>query len=135
DALVVQSGGLRLAQPGQQLAADPRERVGGQAAERPDHERPLAGPALDQALVLEHPIGLQDRVRVDRQLGHDLTHRRQLVAVREQTQTARLLDLLDDLEVGDEAGTVVAMKLDHTWSPSNRLLSESSTIVMFYLHI
>src|SRR5439155_18104730 len=43
--------------------------------------------------------------------------------------TARLLDLLDDLEVGDEAGTVVAMKLDHTWSPSNRLLSQCSSFI------
>ena len=49
-------------------------------------------------------IGLRDRVRVDREIGDHLAHRRQLVTDVDRPEPERLLHLLDDLEVGCDAG-------------------------------
>ena len=42
-------------------------------------ERALARPAAGQPFVLELPVGLDDRVRVDRQVAGDVLDRRQPV--------------------------------------------------------
>ncbi len=82
----------------------------------PDDEGALAGPGAHQALTLEVPVGLEHRVRVDRQPGDDLLGRRQLVTWLEKPELQGLMDLLDQLQVGGDAGSRVELELDH--SPS-----------------
>src|ERR1700721_2120449 len=75
-------------------------------------EGAAAGTAAGQSLVLELAIGLQDGVGVDGQLPHDLLDRRQLVALPQHSDTQGLADLLDDLEIGGDAGAAVQRDLD-----------------------
>ena len=89
--------------------------VGGDrlAAERGRDEGPHAGPGAGQTLVLELAVRLEHGVGVDGQLGHHLLDRRQLVALAQQAEAQCLADLLDDLEIGGDAGAAVQMELDH----------------------
>ena len=57
--------------------------------------------------------GLVHRVRVDRQLRDDLLRGRQLVARPQQAEPQRVMDLLDQLEVGGDTGAGVELELDH----------------------
>ena len=82
---------------------------------------PAAGPRLDEAARLELAVALRDGVRIDREVGDDLTHRRQLVADVEQAEPKRLLDLLHDLEVRRHAGARIEMELDHRSGNSYKL--------------
>ena len=66
---------------------------------------------LHETLVLELAVGLRDGVRVDRELGDDLAHRRQLVADIEQAQPQSLLHLLHDLQVHRQAGVLIQVEL------------------------
>ena len=72
-----------------------------------------AGPCAGQPLVLELPVGLEHGVGVDGQLGHHLFDRRQLLALVQQAEAQCLADLLDDLEIGRDAGAAVQVELDH----------------------
>ena len=74
---------------------------------------PRPGPSRDQSLALEIAVGLEHRVRVDRQLGDHLLGRRQLVARLEQAELQGLMDLLDQLQVGRHARSGVELELDH----------------------
>ena len=76
-------------------------------------ERADPAAALDEPFAIELAVGLQHRVRVDRQAAHDLLHRRQLVARPEDPQPHRLPHLLHELEIGRDARTGFQMKLDH----------------------
>ena len=87
-----------------------RERL---AAEGPGHERPDARTGAGESLVLELAVGLEHRVGVDGELCHDLLDRRQLIALVQESQPQRLADLLDDLEIGGDAGAAVQVELDH----------------------
>jgi hypothetical protein len=42
---------------------------------------------------------MEDRVRIDRQVGDDLLHRRQLIARPQDPQPNRVPDLLHELQV------------------------------------
>ena len=86
-------------------------RVG--AGERRDHEGPQPGPGPHQALAFEVAVRLEHGVGVDRQLRDDLLRRRQLVTGLEQSELQRLVDLLDELEVGGDARARVEVELDH----------------------
>src|SRR6185503_7206841 len=57
-------------------------------------------------------------VRIDREVGHDLTHCRQLIADVEEAEAQRLLHLLDDLEVRSNTGPRIEVELDHRPSPA-----------------
>ena len=52
----------------------------GRSRRRADDERAQPRPGAHQALALQVPVGLEHRVRVDRQLGDHLLRGRQLVA-------------------------------------------------------
>ena len=64
------------------------------------HEGAETGTALNHALVLELPIGAMHRVRVDGDLGHDLSYRGQAVTGVQQAEAHGLADLVDQLTVG-----------------------------------
>ena len=91
--------------------------------ERARDERAASLARDDEALALELAVGLRDGVRVDREIGDDLAHRRQLVADVDRPQPQRLLDLLHDLQVGGDTGARVEVELDHPadrnalWTP------------------
>ncbi len=53
-------------------------------------------------------------------LRDDLLGRRQLVARLEQAELQGLMHLLDQLQVGGDAGTGVELELDHDPSSTNR---------------
>ena len=67
----------------------------------------------DEALAVELAVGLEHGVRVDRQARDDLLDRRELVARMQDPEAQRLLDLLDDLEIGGDARASVEAELDH----------------------
>ena len=69
--------------------------------------------AVDETLTLQLAVGLRHRVRVDGELGHDLAHRRELVAHVDDAEPQRILHLLHDLQVGRDARVRVEVKLDH----------------------
>ena len=73
---------------------------------------PTPGPGGHQPVVLELPVGLEHRVRVDRQLRHDVLDRRQLVALAQQAEPQRLPHLLHELQVGETPGPAVQVELD-----------------------
>jgi hypothetical protein len=50
--------------------------------------------------VLEVSIGAMHRVRVDGDLGHDLSYRGQAVTGAQQAEAHGLADLVDELAVG-----------------------------------
>ena len=83
---------------------------------------PRPGARLDEAARLELAVSLRDGVRIDREVGDDLTHRGQLVADVEQPEPKRLLHLLDDLEVRRHAGPRIEMELDHRPVPRRKLI-------------
>src|ERR1700734_1568 len=62
-------------------------------------ERALAGPAPGQPFVLELPVGLDDCVRVDRQVTGHVLDRRQPVPLPQVTQQQRLPHLVHELQV------------------------------------
>ena len=76
-------------------------------------EGPQPGPGPHQALAFEVAVRLEHGVGVDRQLRDDLLRRRQLVTGLEQSELQRLVDLLDELEVGGDARARVEVELDH----------------------
>ena len=81
--------------------------------ERAGDERSATLLGDDEPFPFELAVGLGDGVRVDREVGHDLAHGRQLVADVKQPEAKRLSDLLDDLEVRGDARTRIVPKLDH----------------------
>ena len=81
--------------------------------ERAGDERSAALPCDHQALALEVAIRLRDRVRVDREIRDDLSHRRQLVTDVERSEPERVLHLSHDLQIGRDAGLLVEVELDH----------------------
>ena len=78
-----------------------------------DDEGADARPSGHQTEVLQLLVRLQHRVRVDRQAGDHLLHRRELVADVEEPEAERVADLLDDLLVGRDSRALVEMELDH----------------------
>jgi len=79
-------------------------------------------PGSHQTLALKVPVGLEHRVRIDRQLGDNLLSRRQLVARFEQAKLQGLMNLLDQLQIGGDTGSGVQLKLDHNHSSTNQLV-------------
>ena len=73
---------------------------------------PCPGRPGGQALVLQLPVGLEHRVRVDREGGNHLPDRRQLVSLGEIAQPQRVLHLLDDLQVRRHARARIEAELD-----------------------
>ena len=69
--------------------------------------------AAHQALPFQVAVGLEHRVRVDRQLGDDLLGGGQLVARLQEAEPQSVMDLLDQLEVGGDTGNGVELELDH----------------------
>ncbi len=124
DAVVVEAGPTSLVQPPVQVGAQGAVRGQRGVAQRPDDERADTGAGSDQALVLELAVGLEDRVRVDREVAHDLFDRRQLVALAQEAEPEGLPDLLDDLQVGRDAGARIEMELDHRGLHSTRSLDK-----------
>ena len=74
---------------------------------------PMSRPSADQAFSFEVPVGLEHRVRVDRQLGDHLLGGRQLVSGLEDAELQGLVDLLDQLQVGGDARSGIELEFDH----------------------
>jgi hypothetical protein len=68
--------------------------------------------SLNEPLGFQIPVRAVHRVRVDRDLGHDLTHGGQLIAGLQQAQAHRLPDLVDELTVSRDPGTGVQPESD-----------------------
>ena len=66
-----------------------------------------------QPLVLELPVRLDHRVRVDGQVAGDILDRRQAVALAQVTQQERLPDLVDELQVRRNARGAVQAEAEH----------------------
>ena len=78
---------------------------------------PWPGLPGGQALVLKLAVGLEHRVRVDRQRGDHVPDLGQLVAGLEVAQPQGVLHLLDELQVRRHAGGRVEPELDRRpWS-------------------
>ena len=89
DALVVQPGRAGLDDPALQIAAQ-RARARRARHRSASRSRTCRRPAraADQAGVLQLPVGLEHRVRVDRQPAHHLLDGRQLVALAAAARAA-----------------------------------------------
>ena len=83
------------------------------SGQRAGDECAAALPRLDEAARFELSVPLRDGVRIDREIGDDLAHGRQLVADVEQAEPERLFHLLHDLQVGGDTGARIEMELDH----------------------
>ena len=116
--VLVQPGPVRGGQPAEQGLAQPGELGESDLAQRGLDERALAGPAGRQALGLQLLVGLQHRVRVDRQRGDHVPDLRQLVAQREVAQPQRVLDLVHQLQVGRHPGGRIQPELDRRPRPA-----------------
>src|SRR5258708_3812285 len=81
------------------------------------------GPTSGKPLVLQLPVGLDDRVRVDRQVAGDVLDRRQAVTFPQVAQQQRLPHLVDELQVGRDAGGAVEPEPEH---------QPSSIMTLFY---
>ena len=101
-------------EPGAQLLAERAMRGQRLVGQGPGDERAHPGTRCDQTLVLELPVGLEHRVRVDRHLRHHVLDRGQLIALGQQPQPHGPADLLDQLHVGGDAGAAVQVELDHS---------------------
>jgi hypothetical protein len=99
DGLVIQPGTPRLGQPPLQLTAQRAVRGQRAAVQRPGHERADPWPGRHQALLFQLAVGLEHRVRVDRQPGGHVLDLGQLVALVQQAQPQRVPDLVDQLQV------------------------------------
>ena len=84
--------------------------------ERAGHERPHPGTRRDETGVLELAVGLEDRIRVDREPRDNLLDGRQLVALLQEAEAQRVPDLLNDLRVRRDAGPRVEVKSNHCTS-------------------
>jgi hypothetical protein len=87
-----------------------------------DNECPLTWSRAHEALTLKVTVSLQNRVRVDRQLGNDLLRRRQLVARLQEAKTQGLMDLLDKLQIGSYTARCVELEFDHNPPSTNPLV-------------
>jgi len=96
-----------------QLAAQRPVRGQRCAGQGPGHKRADPGPGRGQALVFQLPVGLEHRVRVDRQPGRHVLDLRQLVTLVQEAQPQRLPHLVDQLQVRRDAGPAVQVELDH----------------------
>ena len=112
DPVLVQPGRVGGGQPAEQGAAQPGQFRQRDLAERGLDERALAGPAGRQALGLQLAVGLEHRVRIDGQRGDHIADLGQLIAGLEVSEPQRVLDLLDELQVGRHAGGGVEPELD-----------------------
>ena len=112
DPFLVQTGLGGFGKPLRQPASERLLILQGHDVEGALDERALAGAPGGQALVLQLPVGLEHRVRVDGQRGDHLPHLRQLVALDEIAEPQRVLDLLDDLQVGRDARARIEAELD-----------------------
>ena len=83
------------------------------SVERPRHERPDPRARGHEPVVLELAVGLQHRVRIDRQVRHHVLDRRQLVALAQQAEPQRVPHLPHELLIRREAGPGVQVELDH----------------------
>ena len=80
--------------------------------ERALDERALPGAAGRQALVLQVPVGLEHRVRVDGEGSDHLPDFRELVSLDKNAEPQRALNLLDDLQVGRDTGARIESECD-----------------------
>ncbi len=65
--------------------------------------------------MLELPVGLEHRVRVDGDAGDHVLDGGQLVALLEQPEAHGVPHLLDELHVGRDARAGVQMELNHRY--------------------
>ena len=87
-----------------------------------DDECPLTWSRAHETLTFKVTVSLQDRVRVDRQLGNYLLRRRQLVAWLQEAKTQGLMDLLDKLQIGRYAARCVELEFDQNPPSTNPLV-------------
>ena len=100
DPVLVQPGPVRGGQPAEQGLSQPGELGERDLAQRGLDERAPTGPSARQALGLQLLVGLQHRVRVDRQRRDHIPDLGQLVAQRGTAQPQRVLHLVHQLQVG-----------------------------------
>jgi len=81
--------------------------------------------------VLELAVGLEHGVRVDRQRGDDIFDPRKLVAAPQVPQPERLLDLVDELQVGRHA----RVRVEPEHQRRHRGLAVARVLLLIYLHI
>src|SRR5690349_16210897 len=105
-------------QPAEQGLAQPGELGESDLAQRGLDERALPGPAGRQALGLQVAVGLQHRVRVDRQRGDHVPDLGQLITGLEVAEPQRVLDLLDELQVGRHPRGRIQPELDRRRRPA-----------------
>lgn len=130
DRVVVQTGRLGPEEPTDQPVLQRPEVGEWDDGRHLDDKCPLAGPALDPPHVLEMSIGLEDRVRVDGQIGDDVLHPREPVTGEQITEAESLLDLMDDLEIGGDTRGAVETEADR--GVATRVPGSSSLFI--YLH-
>ena len=119
DPVLVQPGRVGVAsQSSSELAQPGRARGASTWLSGGLDERALPGPARRQALVLQLAVGLQHRVRVDRQVGDHVPDLGQLITRLEVAQPQRVLDLLDELQVGRHPRGRVQPELDRRQRPA-----------------
>src|SRR4051794_32436821 len=115
-----QLGDLRVVEPRAPCTVDPSPQARAEAVDvgrgrlrgTSGDERADTTAALDDALEVELPVGLQHRVRVDRERRDDFLHGRQLVPGGEDAEPHGLTYLLHELQVRRHAG-LVETELDH----------------------
>src|SRR5579871_3097938 len=88
--------------------------------QRPNNECSLTWTAFDQSIVLQFPIRLEHCIWVDCQPGHNHAHRWKLVALLEETEPQRLLDLLNKLQVRGNSRAVIEIELNRLFFALHR---------------
>ena len=82
--------------------------------QRARDEGSLAWPARCQPFVLKLPVGLDQRVRIDRQIAGHILDRGQAISRTQIAQQQRLSYLMDDLQIRRNTGGAVHPEPEHS---------------------
>ena len=111
-AVLVEPCRVSRLQPAMQRTLQRGELWKGDLVEGGSNERALTGPPGGKTLGLEFAIRLEHRVRVDGQRGDRVSHLWELVAGFQIAEPQRVLDLLNELEIGGHPGPWVEPEFD-----------------------
>ena len=132
DPVIVEPCRVGGCNPGDERTAELCELGQRHLAESPlDDEGPLAGPSNREALRLQLPVSLQHRIRVDRKLRDHVPDLGQLVTELEVAEPKRVLDLVDELQVGWHPRSEVKAELDRRDSRQNH----GFAVLFIYFHM
>ena len=129
DAVLIQSCRVGLFEPGPQRAPQHSELGQRGLRDRTVDERALTGTARGQTLGLQLLVCLQHGIGIDRQRRHDLPDLGQPVAALQIAQPQRMLDLVDELEIGRYTRGRIKPERDRRGSSSPIALTSLSTVI------